>query len=130
MPGRRRSAPRKVRRSGRWRVPGIMWWPGHVPARATYDEMMSHIDAWATLAAMVGLTPPPHEWVGNDGKPIYFDSIESCCTTTPSANMPPVQGLPDTKVGRFTQALYEEAKKDGWTVISMRDDWKRIFSFE
>jgi len=42
----------------------------------------------------------------------------------------PVQGLPDTKVGRFTQALYEEAKKDGWTVISMRDDWKRIFSFE
>jgi hypothetical protein len=42
----------------------------------------------------------------------------------------PVQGLPDTKVGRFTQALYEEAKKDGWTVISMGNDWKRIFSFE
>ena len=39
--------------------------------------MMSHIDAWATLAAMVGLTPPPHEWVGNDGKPIYFDSIDN-----------------------------------------------------
>ena len=58
---------------GGWRVPGIMWWPGHIPARAKYDEMMSHIDAWATLAAMVGLTPPPHEWVGNDGKPIYFD---------------------------------------------------------
>ena len=26
---------------------------------------------------MVGLTPPPHEWVGNDGKPIYFDSIDN-----------------------------------------------------
>ena len=62
---------------GGWRVPGIMWWPGHIPARARYDEMMSHIDAWATLAAMVGLTPPPHEWVGNDGKPIYFDSIDN-----------------------------------------------------
>ena len=62
---------------GGWRVPGIMWWPGHIPARAQYDEMMSHIDAWATLAAMVGLTPPPHEWVGNDGKPIYFDSIDN-----------------------------------------------------
>ena len=62
---------------GGWRVPGIMWWPGHIPARAKYDEMMSHIDAWATLAAMVGLTPPPHEWVGNDGKPIYFDSIDN-----------------------------------------------------
>ena len=35
---------------GGWRVPGIMWWPGHIPARAKYDEMMSHIDAWATLA--------------------------------------------------------------------------------
>ena len=26
----------------------------------------------------------------------------------------PAQGLPDTKVGTFTQALYDEAKKDGW----------------
>jgi hypothetical protein len=31
-----------------------------------------------TLAAMVGLTPPPHgAWTGNDGKPIYFDSIDN-----------------------------------------------------
>ena len=42
----------------------------------------------------------------------------------------PAQGLPDTKVGAFTQALYEEAKKRGWTVISMKNDWKRIFAFE
>jgi hypothetical protein len=28
------------------------------------------------------------------------------------------------------QALYDEAKKDGWTVISMKNDWKRIFAFE
>jgi arylsulfatase len=62
---------------GGWRVPAIMWWPNHVAAGAHFDEMMSHIDAWATLAAMVGLTPPPHDWVGNDGKPIYFDSIDN-----------------------------------------------------
>jgi arylsulfatase A-like enzyme len=63
---------------GGWRVPGLMWWPGHIPAGAKYDEMMSHIDCWSTLAAMVGLTPPPHgAWVGNDGKPIYFDSIDN-----------------------------------------------------
>ena len=62
---------------GGWRVPGIMWWPNHIPAGAQYGEMMSHIDAWATLAAMVGLQPPPHDWVGNDGKPIYFDSIDN-----------------------------------------------------
>jgi phosphoglycolate phosphatase-like HAD superfamily hydrolase len=42
----------------------------------------------------------------------------------------PAQGLPDTKVGTFTQALYDEAKKQGWIVISMKNDWKRIFAFE
>ena len=42
----------------------------------------------------------------------------------------PARGLPGTKVGTFTQALYDEAKKDGWTVISMKNDWKRIFAFE
>ena len=42
----------------------------------------------------------------------------------------PAQGLPDTKVGTFSQDLYDEAKKDGWTVISMKNDWKRIFGFE
>ena len=42
----------------------------------------------------------------------------------------PAQGLSDTKVGTFTQELYDEAKKSGWIVISMKDDWKRIFAFE
>jgi phosphoserine phosphatase len=42
----------------------------------------------------------------------------------------PAQGLPDTKVGTFTQALYDEAKKNAWTVISMKKDWKVIFPFE
>jgi phosphoglycolate phosphatase-like HAD superfamily hydrolase len=42
----------------------------------------------------------------------------------------PAQGLPDTKVGTFTQALYDEATKQSWTVISMKNDWKKIFSFE
>jgi phosphoglycolate phosphatase-like HAD superfamily hydrolase len=42
----------------------------------------------------------------------------------------PARGLPDTKVGRFSQALYDEAMKKGWVVISMKGDWKRIFTFE
>ena len=41
----------------------------------------------------------------------------------------PANGLPDTKVGRFPQALMDEAKKNGWIVISMKNDWKRIFGF-
>jgi phosphoglycolate phosphatase-like HAD superfamily hydrolase len=42
----------------------------------------------------------------------------------------PAQGLAPSKVGTFTQALWDEAKKKGWTVISMKNDWKRIFTFE
>jgi arylsulfatase A-like enzyme len=70
-----------------WRVPGIMWWPGHIPADVVYDEMMSHIDCWSTLASMVGITPPPHgAWKGNDGKPIYFDSIDNSAYILGKAN--------------------------------------------
>jgi phosphoglycolate phosphatase-like HAD superfamily hydrolase len=39
----------------------------------------------------------------------------------------PAQGLPDTKVGTFTQELYDAAKSKGWVVISMKNDWKKIF---
>jgi phosphoglycolate phosphatase-like HAD superfamily hydrolase len=42
----------------------------------------------------------------------------------------PALGLPNTKIGAFTQALYNEAMKQGWVVISMKNDWKRIFAFE
>jgi phosphoglycolate phosphatase-like HAD superfamily hydrolase len=39
----------------------------------------------------------------------------------------PANGLPDTKVGTFSQELYDEAKTKGWTVISMKNDWKTVF---
>jgi phosphoserine phosphatase len=39
----------------------------------------------------------------------------------------PAQGLPDVKLGAFTQAAYDEAQKSGWTVVSMKDDWKQVF---
>ncbi len=35
-----------------------------------------------------------------------------------------------SKVGTFSDALMAEATKRGWIVISMKDDWKRIFPFE
>ncbi len=40
----------------------------------------------------------------------------------------PANGLPDTKFGTFPSSLMEEAKQKGWVVISMKDDWKTIFS--
>ena len=42
----------------------------------------------------------------------------------------PADNLPDTKVGTFTQALYDEAQNKGWVVISMKDDWRNVFAFE
>ena len=42
----------------------------------------------------------------------------------------PAQGPANTRVGTFTPALYDEANKKGWNIISMKNDWKRIFAFE
>ena len=42
----------------------------------------------------------------------------------------PANGLPESKVGTFSQALYDDAKSKGWTVISMKGDWKRVFGWE
>ena len=40
----------------------------------------------------------------------------------------PANGLPDTKVGTFTQALADEAKAKGWVVVSMKHDWNKVFA--
>jgi hypothetical protein len=42
----------------------------------------------------------------------------------------PVLGLPTPQLGAFTPALYEQAKGSGWTVVSMKNDWKQVFLFE
>jgi hypothetical protein len=39
----------------------------------------------------------------------------------------PALGLPDVKLGAFTQAVYDEAQKENWTVVSMKKDWKQVF---
>jgi phosphoglycolate phosphatase-like HAD superfamily hydrolase len=42
----------------------------------------------------------------------------------------PAEGLPDSRIGTFPQSLYHEAKRQGWVVVSMESDWKRIFAFD
>ena len=39
----------------------------------------------------------------------------------------PALGLPNPKLGAFTSALYEQAKREAWTVVSMKDDWQQVF---
>jgi phosphoglycolate phosphatase-like HAD superfamily hydrolase len=36
----------------------------------------------------------------------------------------------ESKIGTFSDALMAEANKNSWTIISMKDDWKKIFAFE
>ncbi len=42
----------------------------------------------------------------------------------------PALGLPEPKLGAFPQALYDQAKKQGWTIVSMKSDWGLVFPFE
>ena len=42
----------------------------------------------------------------------------------------PAQGLPDSKIGTLSQAMYDMGKHQGWAMISMKNDWKRIFPFD
>jgi phosphoserine phosphatase len=42
----------------------------------------------------------------------------------------PALGLPAPKLGAFPQSLYEQAKQNGWTVASMKNDWNQVFPFE
>jgi phosphoglycolate phosphatase-like HAD superfamily hydrolase len=42
----------------------------------------------------------------------------------------PAGGLPNSRVGTFSEALMSQAKQNGWLVISMKDDWKRIFAWQ
>jgi phosphoglycolate phosphatase-like HAD superfamily hydrolase len=39
----------------------------------------------------------------------------------------PARGLPDVKLGAFPPALDEQAKTSGWTVVSIKNDWKAVF---
>jgi arylsulfatase A-like enzyme len=62
---------------GGFRVPAFLWAPGRLAGGIVDDDIIGHIDAWPTLAAMAGLTPPPHgAWKDNVGAPIFFDGID------------------------------------------------------
>jgi hypothetical protein len=39
----------------------------------------------------------------------------------------PARGLPDVKLGAFQPDLDDQARRDGWTVVSMKEDWKRVY---
>jgi hypothetical protein len=42
----------------------------------------------------------------------------------------PAQGLPDSPVGTFSQEMYDLGTEEGWVIVSMKNDWKKIFAFD
>lgn len=40
----------------------------------------------------------------------------------------PANGEPNSPFGTFPQELMDQAKDQGWVVISMKDDWKEVFA--
>ncbi len=62
---------------GGFRVPAIVWWPGHVKAGTVANEMMSHMDWWPTFVKLAGGEPPSRIWKDNNGKGIIFDGIDN-----------------------------------------------------
>ena len=76
--GTTRSVAKKARRSRAASVcPASCGGPADSGRRGPRRNDVAH-RLWATLATMVGLTPPPSaRWKDNNGKPIYFDSIDN-----------------------------------------------------
>jgi hypothetical protein len=63
----------------------------------------------------------------------YEDAIfccSVCCTKHRNRGQNGHSDQQKSVFGAGTQALYDEAKKGGWSVISMKNDWNRIFAFE
>jgi arylsulfatase len=56
----------------------VLPWPERKLEKVPHRNLFGETNATAgALAAMVGLTPPPHDWVGDDAEVIYFDSIDN-----------------------------------------------------
>ena len=53
------------------RVPMIFRWPNAIPEGVTYEKPISHLDIFATIAAIVGDNPKPKELDGVDLIPFF-----------------------------------------------------------
>jgi len=58
---------------GGMRVPGIMRWPGHIPAGTVCDEVVGTIDMLPTIASLVGAALPDHPIDGLDVSALLKD---------------------------------------------------------
>ncbi len=79
---------------------------------------LSPTSAPAQTATLGGVLP---SWNDGPAKQAIFDFVRATIDRSS-----PSYVFPEDR----TPALYEEAKNKGWMVISMKNDWRRIFAFE
>ena len=62
---------------GGMRVPTIAWWPGHVPAGSSTQEVTSMMDVLPTFAALSGASLPERKIDGGDLSPILLGKADA-----------------------------------------------------
>ncbi|XP_066056351.1 arylsulfatase G isoform X2 [Chamaea fasciata] len=67
------SSAKQTTWEGGHRVPALVYWPGHVPARRTSRALLSVLDIFPTLVALAGAALPPNRrFDGLDVSPVLF----------------------------------------------------------
>ncbi|MBR9801726.1 sulfatase-like hydrolase/transferase, partial [bacterium] len=62
---------------GAFRVPTLMWWPGHVPAGTECDELVTCMDILPTAAALADTGLPAHPIDGHNILPLILGESEA-----------------------------------------------------
>ena len=85
------SGPLRGAKGSTWeggiRVPGIVRWPGHVPAGKTNNAIISTLDVMPTFAALAGgadKVPTDRIVDGVDQREVFFGKSDEGARTTPS----------------------------------------------
>lgn len=100
---------------GGHRVPLVVRWPGRVPAGAVSDALISQIDLFATLAAVVG------ERVPDNAAPDSYNLLDVLTRGAPSPRTTIVHNtMPDAYAVRHGSWLLVEAPTGG---VSQVPDW-------
>ena len=102
-----------------------------IASRRRHRQPATVLLTWLAAGAQaLAQTDPLPSWTDGAAKRAIMSFCEGDDNAKREYVYSPARGLSDTEVGAFTQALYDEALKKNWVVISMASDWKRIFAFE
>lgn len=99
---------------GGMREPCVAWWPGHIPAGSTCDELCGTIDMLPTVAAMAGTVAPQDRIIdGRDIRPLLFGE-EGAVTPHEAYYYYQVDQLQAVRSGKWKLFLPQDLKRINW----------------